>query len=432
CSKYLILWNNSCIVDENVKVDLIIANGIDISQQRAIEQDQQLLYLQLEHTFQEAVWERDFRRQIIETTNAIFIIFDENGFILEFNLSAEKISGYKREEVIGERLEILAPQDSQETVLPEFLKRMKAGNIVNQERQWVTKSGKIVWIHWATSKLTHPHDDSTILIATGIDITATKEANQNLSIAYTDLKELNDHLEDRVKERTAALELANQELEGFSYSVSHDLRAPLRHILGFIDLINMKITDQFDPQIKRYIDIVGDSAKRLGLLIDELLQFSRMGRVEMHQRAVDLNSMIPEVIEELNEEIGDREIEWVIRSLPHVFGDASMIFLVFQNLISNAIKFTRNVDKPKIEIFSVKKNGKVEIHIKDNGVGFDMQYADKLFGVFQRLHKIEDFEGTGIGLANVKRIIGRHGGQVSFHAEIDQGADFFFILKGVN
>lgn len=430
-NQYLILWRNSCTVDENGKVDLIISNGTDITRQKALEQDQQLLYLQLEHTFQETVWERDFRRQIIETTNAIFIIFDENGYILEFNLSAERISGYKREEVIGKRLEILTPKESQETELSEFLNRMKTRDIVNKERQWVTKSGKIVWIHWATSKLTHPHNGSTILIATGIDVTATKEANQNLSIAYSDLKELNDHLEDRVKERTAALEIANQELEGFSYSVSHDLRAPLRHISGFIDLINMKITDQFDPQIKRYIDIVGDSAKRLGLLIDELLQFSRMGRVEIHQRAVDLNSLIPEVIEELTEEINGQEIEWVIRSLPHVFGDASLIFLVLQNLISNAIKFSGKIKSPRIEIFAKETQSNIEIHVKDNGVGFDMQYADKLFGVFQRLHKVEDFEGTGIGLANVKRIIQRHGGQVSFYAEIDQGADFFFTLRRV-
>ena len=247
--------------------------------------------------------------------------------------------------------------------------------------------------------------------------------------AEEEIQKLNQELEQRVLDRTAQLEAVNKELEAFAYSVSHDLRAPLRHIDGFIELLQRRTKTLFDDQSQHYMQMIAESVKKMGTLIDDLLSFSRMSRNEMITGKIDLYRLIQETIHELRFEMQDRSIEWHIATLPAVVGDPSMLKLVMTNLISNALKFTRLCKHPKIEIGSFQgiENDTI-FFVRDNGVGFDMAYADKLFGVFQRLHHQEDFEGTGIGLADVRRIINRHGGRTWAEGKIDQGATIYFSL----
>lgn len=235
--------------------------------------------------------------------------------------------------------------------------------------------------------------------------------------------------EEEIKKYSERLEAANKELEAFSYSVSHDLRAPLRHIDGFATLLQ-KHADALDEKGRRHLATISESAKQMGRLIDDLLLFSRAGRGELRLATVDLNPIIKGVLAELADDIRGRRIAWEIGALPAVYGDPAMLRQVLANLIANAVKYTRPREQAKIEIGALPPGaaGEVVIFVRDNGVGFDMQYAHKLFGVFQRLHGASEFEGTGIGLANARRIIQRHGGRVWAEAEPDKGATFYFAL----
>jgi hypothetical protein len=239
----------------------------------------------------------------------------------------------------------------------------------------------------------------------------------------------NVSLSRRVEERTVELEAANKELEAFSYSVSHDLRAPLRHINGFTDLL-IQSKSAFSDQDKRYLGLISTAAKQMNQLIDDLLDFSRNSRVEIQQTKVDLQELIEKILQDLQPEMSNRKIEFEKKPLPPVQGDPSLLRQVFSNLVLNAVKYSRTRDVAKIEIACTEKTAnEVTIYVRDNGVGFDMKYADKLFGVFQRLHGANEFEGTGIGLANVRRIIARHGGRTWAEAKVNEGATFFVTLK---
>jgi signal transduction histidine kinase/DNA-binding response OmpR family regulator len=247
--------------------------------------------------------------------------------------------------------------------------------------------------------------------------------------AEDELARYRDHLEELVQERTAALEASNKELEGFTYSVSHDLRAPLRHIDGFMELLQKKTGNNLDEQSRHYIDAISNSARKMGLLIDDLLSFSRMGRHTKSLQQVALANLVRDIIREVAPDTAGRTIDWRVDNLPVVEGDAAMLRMVLVNLISNALKFTRPREQAEIEIGSLpNQNSETVIFVRDNGVGFDMEYADKLFGIFQRLHRADEFEGTGIGLASVRRIIARHGGRTWAIGEMDQGATFYFSL----
>lgn len=250
-----------------------------------------------------------------------------------------------------------------------------------------------------------------------------------------DEPEMRERIESEIFRSSQEVQKANQqlralnvELESFSYSVSHDLRAPLRHIDGFADLLNQHAGDKLDEKARRYLKTISESAKRMGTLIDDLLVFSRMGRAEMRRGKVNLNGLVREVMKELEREAQGRNVVWKCEELPSVEGDASLLRQVFVNLLSNALKYSRPRNPAVIEITAAEGPGEKLFCVRDNGVGFDMAYAHKLFGVFHRLHRNEEFEGTGIGLANVQRIVNRHGGRVWAEGKVGEGASFHFSL----
>jgi light-regulated signal transduction histidine kinase (bacteriophytochrome) len=246
-----------------------------------------------------------------------------------------------------------------------------------------------------------------------------------------EVEQLNAELEQRVADRTAQLEEANRELEGFSYSVSHDLRAPLRIIDGFSRILLDEYGAQLPEDAGRYIDLVRDGAKQMGQLIDDLLVYAKLGRQSLQEQVVDPGELVRACVENLRPQQDDRQVEIDIGDLPKCHGDPVLLKQVFLNLLENALKYTRTRPMTRIEVgFQPDESSQPVYFVRDNGVGFDMRFADKLFGVFQRMHKAEDYEGTGVGLAIVQRAVHRHGGRVWAEAALDEGATFYFTLGG--
>lgn len=261
------------------------------------------------------------------------------------------------------------------------------------------------------------------LIATPLDVTALHRATD-------EIRRLNETLEERVSQRTAELEQSNRELESFSYSVSHDLRAPLRAMSAFSALLAQRPSVMADGEAMGYAGRVSNAASRMGKVVDALLQFSRLSRQPISMRPVALGTEVEAIVAELGQAHPGRRVRWVTGPLPTVRGDPALLRLVLQNLVENAVKYTARRDEAVIEIDAARANGEVVVRVKDNGVGFDMQYADKLFGVFERLHADDEFEGTGIGLANARRIVQRHGGRIWCTSAPGEGAAFYFALPG--
>lgn len=270
---------------------------------------------------------------------------------------------------------------------------------------------------------------ASILLLTSAVVMLNREVRERRRAEAT-VRELNDALDARVRDRTAQLEEAVKELDAFSYSVSHDLRAPLRHVQGYAAKLEREFNGQLTDSSKRFLSTINNSCVEMGQLIDDLLEFSRMGRIELTESHVPLDEVLAQTVRSMEISTRDRRIVWKIAPLPVVLGDASMLRRVFDNLIGNAIKYTRRCDAAEIEVgCRGEEDGRIVVYVRDNGAGFDMQYVQKLFGVFQRLHRSDEFEGTGIGLAIVHRVISRHGGRVWAHGEIGHGATFYLTLR---
>lgn len=365
------------------------------------------------------------------------LVRDLPGNIVLWNRGAELLYGFTREEAIGQ-----SSHELLKTRFPEPFDRIEKrlyetgtweGELIHCKRDG---SQVVVSSFWSLYR--DSSGQPVRVLETNTDITARKQAEEQLAAQAQELirseqqiRQLNEDLEARVQTRTAALEAANKELEAFTYSVSHDLRAPLRHISGFTRIL----VEEFGPSLpvgaQSHLQRIEHGAQRMGLLVDELLNLTRVGRQALSIQVTGLGSIVKDVISLLELEATEREVEWKIDDLPFVECDPTLTRQVFQNLISNALKYSRPRSKAVIEIGQIEKDGHPVIFVRDNGVGFSMKYADKLFGVFQRLHRPEDFEGTGIGLATVQRIIHKHGGQVWVEAELDKGATFYFTLGGL-
>lgn len=258
-----------------------------------------------------------------------------------------------------------------------------------------------------------------------------QEREAALRASERELQDLNRELEQRVLQRTAELAATNRELEAFTYSVSHDLRAPLRHVDAFAQLAAEQQMTAESPELRKYVSRIREGVQNMGRLIDDLLNLSRVGRADVLQQPVALNRIVDEVLSEMGPEIENRNIEWSIGQLPTAVCDPGLMKQVFTNLITNAVKYTRPRKPAVIQIGVENVDGTPAIYVRDNGVGFDSKYKDKLFGVFQRLHRAEDFEGTGVGLAIVKRILDLHGGRIWATSELDKGATFWFTFSGL-
>ncbi len=353
--------------------------------------------------------------------NAI-VITDRHGTILWSNPSFTALTGYGPEEVLGKNPRLLKSGKHAKEFYQQMWATILEGKIWHGEFTNRRKDGTLYHDEHTIAPVRSKGGDITHFVAIMQDITARKAAEEQV-------RRLNEELEGRVRERTAQLEAANRELEAFSYSVSHDLSAPLRHITGFAKFLREDLGPALAGDGAHCLQQIEDAARRMRQLIDDLLEFSRTARAEFKSATVELGGLVEEVVREFRSDIGDRKVVWRIGNLPEVKGDAALLRQVFVNLLSNAVKYTRPRDEAVIEIGALQKSpSEAVIFVRDNGVGFDQRYAEKLFRVFQRLHLQEDFEGTGIGLANVQRIIHRHGGRVWAEGRVSQGATFYVSL----
>jgi PAS domain S-box-containing protein len=369
--------------------------------------------------------EANLRRMatVVRDSNDAITIQDVEGRITAWNRGAELMFGYSEPEALTMTVWQLAPP-SKAAEQRDFNRRLFAGEPVTSfETQRLTKNGRLLDVWLTVTKLVDDSGKTIGIAATERDITQRKRAEE-------ELRKLNAELEQRVVERTTQLEAANNELEAFSYSVSHDLRAPLRHVAGYVDMLAREAEGRLSEDGRHYMKTIADASREMGQLIDDLLAFSRMGRAEVREVEVNLDMLVQETLRDVAPDAGERNIVWKIPPLPAVQADPALLKLALANLLGNAVKFTRPRDPAQIEIGSAgTETGRLILFVRDNGVGFDPQYAHKLFGVFQRLHRADEFEGTGIGLANVRRIIARHGGRTWAEGKLDEGATFYFTLK---
>jgi PAS domain S-box-containing protein len=358
---------------------------------------------------------------IVESSDDAIIGKTLEGVITSWNIGAHKLYGYSAEEAVGQPITILVPPELSDEI-PEILSKVRRGEAIEHyETVRVSKDGRRLDVSLTVSPVRNSAGKVTGASTIARDITERKRAEEEIRI-------LNEDLERRVVERTRQLKEANEELESFSYSVSHDLRAPLRHIDGFARLLQKRAEASLDETDQRYLNTIVESTGHAGKLIDDLLAFSRTSRAEIHCTDVDMNRLVREALDNLKLETYGRSIECEVGELHEVRGDPSMVRLVLQNLLSNAVKYTSIREQAVIEVGSKAEEDEVIFFVRDNGVGFDMQYVDKLFGVFQRLHRAEEFEGTGIGLATIRRIVNRHGGRTWAEGSVGSGATFYFSL----
>jgi PAS domain S-box-containing protein len=355
---------------------------------------------------------------IVESSDDAIIGTTLQGLVTSWNKGAERLYGYTPREMVGRPISLLVPSERLNEV-PQLLRRIqRSEHVEHYETVRRRADDRLIDISFTMSPLRAL--DGSITGASSIerDITPHKQAEREIL-----------RLNDELRRRAVEAEAANKELEAFSYTVSHDLRAPLRAIDGFARILLEDHAPRFAPDARRYLDLVRNNAQQMGHLIDDLLAFSRLSRQPLRKQPVALPELVQRVFDDLSREEPARKVTLALGDLPACQADPALLKQVFVNLLANALKYSRRRAEAVIEIGCRQEPGEHAYYVKDNGVGFDMQYAHKLFGVFQRLHRAEDYEGTGVGLATVQRIIHRHGGRIWAEAAVDQGATFYFTLE---
>jgi PAS domain S-box-containing protein len=371
--------------------------------------------LQARDHLQIEVVERTQQASLLNLTHDSIFVRDMDFVITYWNIGAQELYGWAPEDAVGKHSNQLL-----QTVFPAppediHAELLRTGRWEGELKR-TTAGGTTVVVAARYALRRDEQARPVAILETSNNITERKRREQEI-----------ENLNLELAKRSTALESVNMELEAFAYSVSHDLRAPLRHMAGFTELLQKKASSALDEKSNRYLAMILDSAKRMGNLIDDLLAFSRIGRAETQKTLLSLTQLVGEALTEVRQDTEGRNIAWKVGALPDFYGDRSMLRLVLVNLISNAIKFTRTRTHAEIEIgFADGNKDDLVVFVRDNGVGFDMKYVNKLFGVFQRLHDSDAFEGTGIGLATVQRIIHRHGGKVWAEGVVDGGATFYF------
>jgi len=357
------------------------------------------------------------RYEAVVENSAEAILVSRDNRIEYANPAAVRLFGAEQaDELIGRQADSLIHRTDGHTTASE---QQASGTVSDQ--QLVTLSGAPLNAEVVSSRFV---DSSGRAVQTTIrDISERKRAED-------EILRLNAELEERVRQRTMQLEAVNRELEAFTYSVSHDLRAPLRGMSGFARVLEEDYGDKLDDDGRRYLQIIKSNAAQMGQLIDDLLALSRLGRQPLRAATISLEQIAAAAFREVTADEPPRPIEFTIEPLPNCRGDANLMHQVFVNLLSNAVKFTRHRSPARIQVGSLEQNGERVYFVRDNGAGFDMRYVDKLFGVFQRLHGPDEFAGTGVGLAIVKRIVERHGGRIWAEGEPGKGATFWFTLGG--
>jgi len=363
-----------------------------------------------------------YNRSLIEASLDPLVTIAPDGKITDVNNATEKVTGLSRRQLIGTDFSDYFTDPGKARAGYEQV--FREGLVQDYELEIRRRDGHVTVMLYNASVYRDEAGEVIGVFAAARDISERKRAEE-------EIRKLNEELAQRARRHAAELEATNKELEAFTYSVSHDLRAPLRHIDGFSKLLLEEYSVDLPEGARRYLSRIRDGTRRMGMMVDDLLNLARVGRKELSMQLTGLSSLLEEAIGDLQPEMAGREIEWRIGKLPFVECDPGLVKQVFANLLSNAVKFTRPQEHAVIEVGATTQDGQAVIFVRDNGVGFSMKYVDKLFGVFQRLHRPEDFEGTGIGLATVRRIVHKHGGRVWAEGELNKGATFYFTLEAV-
>jgi PAS domain S-box-containing protein len=407
-------WVDTTIVpflNEDGKPRQYVAIRADITERKRTEE-------QLKVSFKET---SDLKSALDE--HAIVAITDPQGKITYINDKFCAISKYSREELLGQDHRIINSGYHSKQFIRDLWTTITRGKVWHGEIKNKAKDDSFYWVDTTIVPFLNDDGKPRQYVAIRADITARKAAS-------AEVVQLNAELEQRVATRTVELEAANKEMEAFSYSISHDLRAPLRAVNGFAGIVLEDFSAQLPEEGKRHLERIRKGGERMGELIDNLLAFSRLSRQSVNRQLMDTSKLVQNVLDELKSQRDGRQIEIKIGELPACHGDPALLKQVWVNLISNAIKYTRGREPAIVEIGCAREKGEDVYFVRDNGAGFDMQYANKLFGVFQRLHRADEFEGTGVGLAIVQRIVHRHGGRIWADAKLNAGATFYFTLEG--
>jgi len=404
-------WYNTPLVDDVGNVIGVASMVEDVTERITAQRELEKHRRHLEELVNERTAEIREQAQIIGQIHDSVVATDLNGIVTSWNRGAERMFGYTANEMVGKNIGAVYPEDQQKFLLDSVIAPLKEKGEHETEVRVRRRSGEEFYALLSLSVRYDDHGNPEGLIGYAIEITDRKIA------------------EAQILQQQKALEAANKELEAFSYSVSHDLRAPLRSIDGFSSLIYEDYYDLLDDEGRMHLERIRSNTQRMATLIDDLLQLSRVTRQQIHKESINLSLLAQDVIQKYKYEHPDRNVTFVIDDNMKVEGDMGLLRIALDNLISNAWKYTEKLPLAEIVFHRVKHNGSLAYCIEDNGVGFDMRYVDKLFGAFQRLHTPEEFSGNGIGLATVSRIIKRHGGKIWAEGKLNKGAKFYFTLN---